>query len=140
MAQPVDRADVLKRAAHALARRSSPTLNDNTDMATPVDSSHWPWHFVIAAICLAILGAHVWLAWTTCNWSWVTRSGTLIVVAGILWESWLILKTPRADDLPFFGPSQAAHTAIRVAIVIVCVGTLVQGYGDSVSYILPACR
>jgi hypothetical protein len=109
-------------------------------MGTAVESSYWPWHFAIAAICLSILGANVWLAWTICDWSWVTRSGTLIVVAGILWESWPILKTARAGDLPFYGPGQAAHTAIRVAIVIVCVGTLVQGYGDSASHILPACR
>ncbi len=106
-------------------------------MATD-EPSRWPWHLAIATICLVFLGANVWFSWATCDWSWITRSGTFIVAAGVLWESWPILKTPRVGDLPFYG-SQAAHTAVRVAIVIVCVGTLVQGYGDFVSHILPAC-
>ena len=108
------------------------------NMATD-ESSHWPWHIAIAAICLVILGASVWLAWIACEWSRVTRAGTLIVGAGIFWESWPILRTSRVGDLPHYG-DQAAHTAIRVAIVIVCIGTLVQGYGDLVSHVLPACR
>jgi len=107
---------------------------------TADESSHWPWHIAIAVICLIIFSGSVWFAWVACDWSRVTSAGTLIVVAGILWESWPILKTSRADNMPFYGPGQAGHTAIRVAIVIVCTGTLVQGYGDSVSLLVPACR
>lgn len=108
-------------------------------MAAVTEPSHWLKHLAIAGICVAILIANVWIAWTTCDWSWVTRSGTLIVAAGVLLESWHILKTARADDMPFWG-SQSAHTAIRVAIGIVCVGTIVQGYGDFLSRVFPACR
>jgi len=74
-----------------------------------------------------------------CDWSWVTRSGTFIVAVGIFLESWLVLKTPRAGNMPFYG-GQSAHTAIRVAIVIVCFGTIVQGYGDFLSRIFLPCR
>ena len=103
------------------------------------ESSHWPRHLAIGVICLAILGASVGYAWATCEWSWVTRSGTLMVAVGVFWESWPILKTRHVGDLPFYG-SQAAHTAVQVAVIIVCAGTLVQGYGDFLSHLLPACQ
>lgn len=108
-------------------------------MDATAEPSHWHKHLGIACACLAIFAVNVWIAWETCEWSWVTRSGTLIVAAGVLLESWLILKTSQNGDMPFFG-SQSGHTAIRVAVVIVCLGTVVQGYGDFLSRILPACR
>lgn len=103
-----------------------------------VESSNWPWHLAMATACLVIFCFSAWIAWATCNWLWVTRSGALIVAVAIFWESWPVIKTPRVDDMPFYG-SQAGHTAIRVAAVIVCIGTVIQGYGDFVSRILPAC-
>ena len=96
-------------------------------------------HAAVAATCAGIFAAHIWLGWLTCDWAWVTRSGTLVVATGILLESWLILKTPRADDMPAW-TNQPGHTAIRVAIVIVCIGTIVQGYGDLPFRLLRRCR
>ena len=86
-------------------------------------------HLIAGASSLVILGGGIWLGASFCDWSFVTRSGTVIVVAGILFESWLLLTTACADDLPFW-TKQKTHTAVRVAIVIVCFGTLVQGFGD----------
>lgn len=107
-------------------------------MEDAAESSQWSKQLLVIATCLGILGVNIWLSWLTCDWSWISRSGTLIVVAGILLEGWLVLKTPRYGDMPFWN-SQAGHTAVRVGIVIVCLGTLIQGYGDHISILFSSC-
>jgi hypothetical protein len=92
----------------------------------------------LVLICSAIFLAGFWLSWRTCNGSWINSSGTLIVIAGIFLEGWKLLTTKRADDMPMWG-TQESHTAIRVALFIVIVGTLVQGYGDYLLGLLRTC-
>lgn len=59
----------------------------------------------------------------------VNRYGTLIVIAGLVVDYWPLLRTKIAVDLPQWR-AQEAHDANRAAIVVACLGTLVQGYGD----------
>jgi hypothetical protein len=35
----------------------------------------------------------------------------------------------RADDMPFW-QSQEGHTALRYSVIIICIGTIIQGYAD----------
>lgn len=86
-------------------------------------------HMLTIIICVLIFVLHVYLGWQYCDWTWITRSGASIVAVGILLESWKLLMTSHADDMPIWR-SQEGHAAIRAAILIVCVGTLIQGYGD----------
>ncbi|MEK9824733.1 MAG: hypothetical protein VW395_00310, partial [Methylotenera sp.] len=62
---------------------------------------------------------------------WASRSGSAIVAVGLLLESWKIIKTQRKDDMPFW-VSQAGHSALRASILIIIVGTIIQGYADMV--------
>lgn len=105
---------------------------------SPTQSSHWLRQIAILLTCLAIFAVHIWLAWKKCDWSLINRSGALVAVVAVLSESWEILRTPHIDSMSFWG-SQAGHTAVRVSIVIICFGTLVQGYGDYLSALLPVC-
>lgn len=86
-------------------------------------------HRAIFSICVLIFFLHVWLGWWNCNWTLVNRSGAAIVAVGILLETWKILTTPKADNMPFY-QGQEGHSAIRSAVLIICVGTLIQGYAD----------
>ena len=63
-----------------------------------------------------------------CDLEIVNRYGTLIVIAGLVVDYWPLLRTKIADDVPAWR-GQEAHDANRTAIVIVCLGTLVQGFG-----------
>lgn len=92
----------------------------------------------LVLICSAIFLASIWLSWRTCNGSWINSSGTLIVIAGIVLEGWKLLTIKRADDMTWWR-TQESHTAIRVALLIVIVGTLVQGYGDFLLGLLRTC-
>lgn len=105
---------------------------------SPPQSSRWPLQIAIVLACVAIFAGHIWIAWKCCDWSLINRSGAAVVVVAVLSESSTILRTPRVDNMSFWG-SQAGHTAVRVSIVVICLGTLIQGYGDYLSALFPAC-
>lgn len=89
-------------------------------------------HWLTFVTVIAVVSGATFLGWIRCDWSHVTRSGAVVVTAGILLEYWKLLQTTSVDETPFWG-TQSAHDATRVAIVVVCLGTLIQGYGDWVA-------
>jgi len=91
--------------------------------------------FAVFVICSLVFLVHVFIAIITNEASWVARSGTSVVAVGLLLESWKIIATPRADDMPLWD-SQLGHSALRASVLIIVIGTLVQGYGDLVFTII----
>lgn len=85
--------------------------------------------FYVIAICGLLFLLHLGIAWATGECSWLTRSGTSIVVAGLVFEAWKVLTVSGPDKLPFYTTPEA-FSAIRASIWIVCAGTLMQGYAD----------
>ncbi len=83
----------------------------------------------VASVCFGIFLAHVALAVHSCDWLWVSRSGTSIVAVGLLMESWNLLTTPKHDEMLVWSTPEG-HSALRASVVIIIVGTLVQGYAD----------
>ena len=86
-------------------------------------------HRLIAAICFASLVAGFFLARLLNDCSHAARAGAIVVAVAVLCEGWLLLRTTRSDDMPFWG-SPESHKAGRVAIALIVLGTLTQGYGD----------
>ena len=89
-------------------------------------------HVLTFTVAALIAVASAYFSWALCDWSWFQRSGNLVAVSGILLEYWQVLTTPKADSMPFWR-TQEGHSAARVAIVIVCFGSVIQGYGDLLS-------
>ena len=85
----------------------------------------------VVASCMLVFGVHLVAALITGNATWVSRSGAAVVAVGLLLESWKILITERADDMPFWS-TQPGHSALRMSILIIIFGTLIQGHGDLV--------
>jgi hypothetical protein len=83
----------------------------------------------IVSVLLILLSAIIPAADSRC--AWISRAGGLIVTLGILWESWPLLTTARADDLPMW-TSPEAHSAVRHAILVTCFGTLIWAYAEPV--------
>jgi len=73
--------------------------------------------------------AHAGLAAYTCDSSWLQRSGSMVVAIGLLLESWQILTTPSCDDMAFWRTPEV-HSAVRASVIIIIIGTLLQGYAD----------
>lgn len=86
-------------------------------------------HLLSILLCITFLASGVWIARSTGDWSYVARSGALIVVAAVLLEALPVLLAPRADDVPMW-ESPESHSAIRISILLICLGTLLQGFGD----------
>lgn len=96
-------------------------------------------HILTVIVCFLILAAGTGYAWWKCEWPAVSRAGTVMVVAAILFESWRPLLTSNPDNLPFW-KSPASQNSARVALLLVCFGTLVQGWGDLVAEVVLSCR
>lgn len=95
-------------------------------------------HIGIILLCIAIVVAHIFVPWKYCQFWLVGSSGALVVALAVMIEGWKILTTPSLDDMPFWG-SPEAHTAGRVVVVLVTVGTLIQGYGEKLATVFLAC-
>jgi len=63
------------------------------------------------------------------DWSYVARSGALIVIAAVLLEAMPVLLVAKGEDLPMW-TNQDDHRAIQLSIILICFGTFVQGFGD----------
>lgn len=79
--------------------------------------------------CILAFALHLLIAVKTDDPYWISRSGASIVAVGLLLQTWKILTTRRADDMPFWN-TQSGHADLRASIFILISGTLLQGYGD----------
>lgn len=95
-------------------------------------------HWLTVTVTSLIFLGHVLTAWSDCDWSIVQRSGAVVVAIAILFEGWTILKTPITEDMPQWSRQQT-HSLARSAVVILIVGSLIQGYGDVLFRAIP-CR
>ena len=78
------------------------------------------------------------LSWTTCDWSWFSRSGALVVLIGVLVQSRAIITRRRTFDIPFW-KNQDTRRAIRDGSIAVVIGTIVWGFGDLLSTLAILC-
>ncbi len=83
---------------------------------------------ILWILVIGILIAVSVLSIFTHNCSWIICAGALIIILGIVVESWEIITKRNADDLLFW-KSQEAHTSKRHAILLIILGTLVAGFG-----------
>ena len=86
-------------------------------------------HFILWILVIVILIAASCFSAITHNCTWISRSGTFIIVLGIVVESWELLKTRRVDSLRFW-TTQEGNNSLRNAIRLIIFGTFVAGFGD----------
>jgi len=95
-------------------------------------------HSIAVLATIGIVFVSGFMSYFSCNWSTFSRAGALIIVSGIVIEYWQVLKTFKADDMPFWR-SQEAHESARVAILLVCLGTVISSYGDMLGNEVKRC-
>lgn len=72
------------------------------------------------------------------NWSWFSRSGSLVVVVAIILEYWPVFIVKNANDMPHYW-TQESHEAARYSAAFVCFGTVLWGFGDLFCYFFDQC-
>jgi len=96
-------------------------------------------HAAIIGACLVALASGFWIAWWQADCTYVARAGALIVAIVVLSEGWIILTTKTPDELPLWTSPQV-HSAARVAIILIFLGALIQGYGDLLAKVVFSCH
>lgn len=77
-------------------------------------------------VILLILVGHY--AWKNCQWGWVSSTGAVAVIIATLIEGWDILRAkPSGAGITLSGQ---ALTSVQISILLLCVGTLIAGFGD----------
>ena len=92
----------------------------------------------ILIVALVTMASFV-VSYVRADWLIFSRAGALIVVLGVFLEYWPIIIQPDHGKMPFWR-SDDSHTAARIAAIVVCIGTLIWGFGDLSCYLFGQCK
>ena len=82
--------------------------------------------FYIVVIVLLMAGR---FAWQNCAWELLSSVSAAAVIVATLIESWQVLRL-RPESGGSITLSGATLASVRVAILVLCIGMLIAGYGD----------
>ena len=93
------------------------------------DGVNWLKHIFLGIVALLILLLGFFFSYHKNDPTWFARSGSVIVILGIIVEGWIILTTGDAKKMPVWSSPEGLWSA-KMAIGLVCLGTLVWGWGE----------
>jgi len=92
--------------------------------------------FYIATVVLLLAGR---VAWQNCVWEIMSAVSASAIVAAIVIIGWRVIRMrPEAGDELMLRGEVLATT--RVALVVICVGVLIAGFGDVFGKWMFGCR
>lgn len=92
--------------------------------------------FYVATVVLLLAGR---VAWQNCVWEIMSAVSAAALVASIIIIGWRVIRMrPEAGDELMLRGEILATT--RVALVVICVGVLVAGFGDVFGRWMFGCR
>lgn len=96
-------------------------------------------HLIVgyASIVVLLLAGRV--AWQNCVWEIMSAVSSAAVIASILIIGWPVIRThPEAGDKILLQGDLLSTT--RAAMLVICAGALIAGYGDVFGKWLFGCR
>ena len=92
--------------------------------------------FYVFVIVLLLAGR---LAWQNCTWEILSSVSSAAIIAAILVIGWRVirLRPESGDEITLKGEVLATT---RIAIVVICVGVLITGFGDVFGRYMFGCR
>lgn len=86
-------------------------------------------HLIVMYVSVVVLLLAGRIAWQNCVWEIMSSVTSAAIVASILIIGWSVIRMrPEAgDELHLHGEILATT---RVALVVICVGVLIAGFGD----------
>ena len=92
--------------------------------------------FYVAVVVLLLAGR---MAWQNCMWEILSSVSSTAIIGAILIIGWRVIRMrPDSGDEIMLKGELLATT--RVAIIVICVGALIAGFGDVFGRHLFGCR
>ena len=91
--------------------------------------------FYTSVILMILAGRY---AWQHCEWGWVARVSAIGVIIAILIEGWRILTARSNEDVALLQGYQTV-TSARMAILILCIGIFIAGFGEMLGKAVFGC-
>jgi hypothetical protein len=96
-------------------------------------------HLIILYVSLVVLLLAGRIAWQNCVWEIMSSVTSAAIVAAILIMGWSVirLQPESGDELTLKGD---LLVTTRAAIVVICIGVLIAGFGDVFGKWMFGCR
>lgn len=96
-------------------------------------------HLIVTYVVIAVLLLAGRVAWQNCSWEIISGVSAAAIVAAIIIIGWRVIRMrPEAgDELVLRGE---LLTTVRTALLVICLGVLVSGFGDVAGRWMFGCR
>jgi hypothetical protein len=96
-------------------------------------------HLIVFYVVIVVLLMAGRYAWQNCSWEILSSVSAGAVILSTLILGWKVLRVrpETGDEVPLRGDTLSA---VRVAIIVLCVGMLFAGFGDVVGKAIFGCR
>ncbi len=96
-------------------------------------------HLIVAYISIVVLLLAGHVAWQNCLWEIMSGVSSAAIVASILIIGWRVIRLDPAagEEITLRGELLATT---RIAIVVICAGVLIAGFGDVFGKWMFGCR
>lgn len=96
-------------------------------------------HLIVTYVAITVLLLAGRVAWQNCLWEIMSGVSSAAIVASILIIGWRVIRMrPESGDELMLRGELLANT--RVALVVICAGVLIAGFGDVFGKWLFGCR
>jgi len=96
-------------------------------------------HLIVAYSAVVVLLLAGRIAWQSCIWEIMSAISAAAIIASILIIGWPVIRThPEAGDEILLRGDLLRTT--RVALVVICFGVLIAGFGDVFGKWMFGCR
>jgi len=96
-------------------------------------------HLIVIYVAVVVLVLAGRTAWQNCMWEILSSVSSAAIIVAILIIGWRVIRLqPDAGDEIMLKGELLATT--RVVIVVICVGALIAGFGDTFGRYMFGCR
>ena len=96
-------------------------------------------HLIVFYVFLIVVLLAGRMAWQNCMWEILTSTSSAAIIGAILIIGWRVirLRPESGDELTLKGELLATT---RMAIIVICAGVLIAGFGDVFGKYMFGCR
>ncbi len=96
-------------------------------------------HMIVLYVSVIVLVLAGHTAWKNCMWELLSSVSSAAIIVAILIIGWRVIRMrPEAGDEIMLNGELLATT--RTVLIVICIGVLIAGFGDTFGRYLFGCR